>query len=1421
MIITFIASPNCIYRYATSKCHSVTDLENLTYFGYRGEALASIRESCSVLEITTKTQHSSKTYSKLFQDGRPLEVIESTIPRPSVGTTVTVHDLFSNFPVRRKSTNASLELERIRQRVEALALLRPSVSISLRNDSTGVILVQTHKCSNSLLTFKHLFGASKADSLAEVNSSKSYFTIEGYLGKEGHSKKEVQFVFVNGRLVLKTRIHKLVNKMLRNSAIFKRKYGSNDTSPNIESKSVFVKSPGRQIERYPVFVLNVKCPLTKYDITFDPSKTLIEFTDWDTLLELTKDLLNDFLKKENLLCQEETVSKSISETVSDGNEKSAEKGEKKMLSNIISPSNLRHTLFSKPAKRKSEVLNQYKTPVSISIEEWKAENKARKVVLNETLSSLTRSDVTLDVQSQSDSNSAESSVFTDDTQVNDQTTRNNCKESTESSDIHPSTLQTKQPVNKAVLNNNSSNENIDNLQVINEKGDSNPCQRVLGLQKLQKKAVEKISHKSTDQIYKPLGRACAVSTCSGEGSTSNVSVTSRSSLSEFRRKIGKSVMDKAHSVSVDDKLKENFEDKLSHKIAQQVKYTSSLQQFKKQFVYHEQNTFSSGNEISNDKGSNPKPYRYESHDFHQKHANTLNKSGISVTDSRMNNYHNSDEMNNLQNAENAKIYPYQSSHCLNIDSNMSDPILGSTDYASADKVRIQSTYGRNQEMGYNSVIMNRKRAYPATEKETVAYKLSRLSKKKTATISVTSTCGPSRSPLNAGISCGDNAEVTVVSESNDSLMHRNFQPPSATVTSENMNIEFQFNPVYDTGTEENNFEIPDFSEYSNNCDINQPELFSTNNPIEERHSSNIDALKYANTSRCIELATNNEICEQDNVENICDIKFTAEKLTDKLVNTDSSLQGEDRTGNETCMTDNVIYKQTVDSEGHSFELSTEENRHTHIIELDEQNQIISNFNERALSNSEPFEFSTQGFSPCMNGSETGLSQTMNDINISVSPNQDDNTETEKLNPSIVMSPCSMGFSPCMSLSPASLPDNESGDSQGFTALSEDQQDQFTAGISKDNDINNLLPTVETEKIATSSNTNVADKEDSSIIGVSVEKLENKVDSNSMSILESENRSEQISRASGRYEHDSNEQCKRDAQWENSAISNCDTVELVENARNIKAVPNTQTESNSEDMIFTNKTVRISQLLPSTSQPRNTQSSLTDSTQSNSDIHFTDIFPSSTLERNGQTCELENTESQKNEIIKDNLQCKNTNGIKGIDVSCHIVENSVDADAKAVKDKIDIDANDDTLLQPTPDNSGLFSSWDCSCGSGVLNSNVDPEKEICHETVKTAEQVCESLKEDDEHDKTNRDVPLNNKETANKYENAKNGAVRENNNHEKDKHENEVKTATEQRKWIQMNDPKTGEYTYYIYNESAIDEKCTEHDYVHMYLYFAK
>ncbi|XP_048732928.2 uncharacterized protein LOC125649424 isoform X3 [Ostrea edulis] len=280
-------------RYYTSKCHAVSDLDNLGYFGYRGEAVASLREISAVLEIVSRTKFSQLSYCKLFRNGDPLPVIESIVPRPSVGTTVTAHDLFYNFPVRQKHANENLEFEKIRQRLEAIALVQSSVSVSLRNDSSGQVVMQTHKTNSLLNTFTSLFGAAKSKCLCEMKAENDYFKIQAYLGKEGSSRKDHQFVYVNKRLVLKTDISKLLNSLLGKSLIVKTK--------TTYAKALLEDSPTKHVDRYPIFVVLVDCVLTEYDITFEPAKTLVQFKHWESLRDSLEKLVQSFLVKENLL----------------------------------------------------------------------------------------------------------------------------------------------------------------------------------------------------------------------------------------------------------------------------------------------------------------------------------------------------------------------------------------------------------------------------------------------------------------------------------------------------------------------------------------------------------------------------------------------------------------------------------------------------------------------------------------------------------------------------------------------------------------------------------------------------------------------------------------------------------------------------------------------------------------------------------------------------------------------------------------------------------------------------------------------------------------------------------------------------------------------------------------------------------------
>ncbi|KAM6133199.1 DNA mismatch repair protein Mlh3 isoform 2-T2 [Phoenicopterus ruber ruber] len=291
-------------RYFTSKCSSLGDLENLTFYGFRGEAVASIANMASVVEVSSKTSGTAKTFVKLFHNGQALEVCEAELSRPSGGTTVTVCNLFHQLPVRRKCMDPVLEFERVRQKVEAVSLMHPSVSLSLRNDASCSMVLQLPKTRDVYSRFRQIYGLGRSQKLREINHKSGGFEISGYISTEGHYNKNMQFLYVNRRLVLKTRLHKLVDFLLRKeSVICKAKSG-----PASRQAS---SSPGRHRcgpELYGIFVLNVTCAYSDYDVCLEPAKTLIEFQNWDVLLTCIEEGVKIFLKREHLfieLCSED------------------------------------------------------------------------------------------------------------------------------------------------------------------------------------------------------------------------------------------------------------------------------------------------------------------------------------------------------------------------------------------------------------------------------------------------------------------------------------------------------------------------------------------------------------------------------------------------------------------------------------------------------------------------------------------------------------------------------------------------------------------------------------------------------------------------------------------------------------------------------------------------------------------------------------------------------------------------------------------------------------------------------------------------------------------------------------------------------------------------------------------------------------
>ena len=289
-------------RYVTSKCHTLEDLDqNLQHLGYRGEALASIVNVSGLVEISSRHHLSQRTFCKVFRNGEDVGIIATSNQRPSVGTTVTVHDVFHNIPVRRKTITDVLELEQIRKTVESIALVNPSISFSVRNDVTGSCILQTHKTPSVLTNFGLLFASSKICGMKDISTCHAGFNISGFISTETHHSKSLQFIFVNKRIVKKTPLHACVNKVLNNSLLTKRQAQQRSESKwKGDFKNKEFPNPRRSLDRYPVYVLMIECPRSEYDVCLEPAKTLIEFKHWDDVLTSLTLLSRKFLDVNNL-----------------------------------------------------------------------------------------------------------------------------------------------------------------------------------------------------------------------------------------------------------------------------------------------------------------------------------------------------------------------------------------------------------------------------------------------------------------------------------------------------------------------------------------------------------------------------------------------------------------------------------------------------------------------------------------------------------------------------------------------------------------------------------------------------------------------------------------------------------------------------------------------------------------------------------------------------------------------------------------------------------------------------------------------------------------------------------------------------------------------------------------------------------------
>ena len=234
--------------HATSKISKVGDLDAIATLGFRGEALPSIA-SVSKISLKSRTAEQDVGYEIKSEGGDAGDIQPCGA---SVGTTVTVRNLFFNTPAREKFLKSERAEEgEITSLMAKFILGNPE--LSFKYVSEGETVYSSYGDGEES-AFISVYGVNTLSDCFKIDSEKNGVKISGYIGKHYFSKgnRTHMTVFVNGRSVINQTIIAAIQNAYSHY-LMKR--------------------------QYPFCVLKISVPTTEVDVNVHPSKTDVRFSN--------------------------------------------------------------------------------------------------------------------------------------------------------------------------------------------------------------------------------------------------------------------------------------------------------------------------------------------------------------------------------------------------------------------------------------------------------------------------------------------------------------------------------------------------------------------------------------------------------------------------------------------------------------------------------------------------------------------------------------------------------------------------------------------------------------------------------------------------------------------------------------------------------------------------------------------------------------------------------------------------------------------------------------------------------------------------------------------------------------------------------------------------------------------------------------
>jgi DNA mismatch repair protein MutL len=234
-------------RHATSKIADTSDLDRLSSFGFRGEALPSI---ASVSRFTLQTREAGRDSGTEIAVNAGRVVHEKACGRP-VGTRIDVEHLFEPVPARRKFLKSDrTEAGHIVNCVRLYALACPRTAFALYED--GREIFRSPECPGLADRVSEIFGAQAAEGLLALDHAEPGLRLTGLIGRPGtwRATRHDMVAFVNARPVDSRTLNGALMESYRESL------------PQ---------------GRYPVAFVFLECSPAEVDVNVHPAKREVRF----------------------------------------------------------------------------------------------------------------------------------------------------------------------------------------------------------------------------------------------------------------------------------------------------------------------------------------------------------------------------------------------------------------------------------------------------------------------------------------------------------------------------------------------------------------------------------------------------------------------------------------------------------------------------------------------------------------------------------------------------------------------------------------------------------------------------------------------------------------------------------------------------------------------------------------------------------------------------------------------------------------------------------------------------------------------------------------------------------------------------------------------------------------------------------------